>query len=171
MLFIAKTSLLKKPPKVGFLFVTTYYPKIKEPGETIRDLLPFWNRTEEVQKVFSPTVMVPYRDTRKKRITGLYLSSVCWKKSRVLWGMVILSVKFVRTCDALHNLAPFAQFKKQKNTHGGVLLLVRLQASSFTDTFSSFIIKKTESGNIENVELNFLLSPFLQSVLSWWCRG
>ena len=26
-------------------------------------------------------------------------------------------------CDALHNLAPFVQFKKHENTHGGVLLL------------------------------------------------
>ena len=31
-------------------------------------------------------------------------------------------------CDALRNLVPFVQFKKRENTHGGVLLLVKLQA-------------------------------------------
>ena len=30
--------------------------------------------------------------------------------------------------DALHNLIPFVQFKKRKTHHGGVLLLVKLQA-------------------------------------------
>ena len=35
------------------------------------------------------------------------------------------------TCDALHNLVPFVQLKKpEKNMHGGVLLLVQLQAKS-----------------------------------------
>ena len=27
--------------------------------------------------------------------------------------------------DALHDLVPFVQFEKRKNTHGGVLLLVK----------------------------------------------
>ena len=30
--------------------------------------------------------------------------------------------------DALRDLVPFVQFKKRENTHGGVLLLVKLQA-------------------------------------------
>ena len=30
--------------------------------------------------------------------------------------------------DVLHNLVPFVQFKKRENTHGEVLLLVKLQA-------------------------------------------
>ena len=33
-------------------------------------------------------------------------------------------------CDVLRDLVPFAQFKKRKNTHGGVLLLVKLQAEA-----------------------------------------
>ena len=31
-------------------------------------------------------------------------------------------------CGALRDLVPFVQFKKVKNTHGGVLILVTLQA-------------------------------------------
>ena len=30
-------------------------------------------------------------------------------------------------CDALRDLVPFVQFKKRENTHGGVLILVKLQ--------------------------------------------
>ena len=30
-------------------------------------------------------------------------------------------------CDALRDLVPFVQFKKRKNNHGGILLLVSLQ--------------------------------------------
>ena len=33
-------------------------------------------------------------------------------------------------CGALRNLVPFAQFKTVKNTHEGVLLLVKLQAET-----------------------------------------
>ena len=37
-------------------------------------------------------------------------------------------------CDAMRNLVPFAQFKKRENTHGRVLLSVKLQpkACNFT---------------------------------------
>ena len=31
-------------------------------------------------------------------------------------------------CDVLSNLVPFIQFKNVKNTHGGMLILVKLQA-------------------------------------------
>ena len=31
-------------------------------------------------------------------------------------------------CDVLRNLVPIVQFKKVKNTHGGVLLLVKLHS-------------------------------------------
>ena len=31
-------------------------------------------------------------------------------------------------CDVLRDLVPFVQFKNVKNTHGEVLLLVKLQA-------------------------------------------
>ena len=33
-------------------------------------------------------------------------------------------------CDVLRDLVPLVQFKNVKNTHGGMLLLVKLQASS-----------------------------------------
>ena len=36
----------------------------------------------------------------------------------------------VDICDVLRNLVPLVQFKKRENTHGGVLLLVKLQAFS-----------------------------------------
>ena len=35
-------------------------------------------------------------------------------------------------CDALRDLIPFVQFKKVKNIHGGVILLVKLQAIALT---------------------------------------
>ena len=34
------------------------------------------------------------------------------------------------TCDVLRDLVPFVQFKNVKNTHGGVLLWVKLQATT-----------------------------------------
>ena len=33
-------------------------------------------------------------------------------------------------CDALRDWVPFAQFQKRENTHGGMLLLVKLQAKA-----------------------------------------
>ena len=35
-------------------------------------------------------------------------------------------------CDVLYDLVPFVQFTKRENIHGGVLLLVKLQACNFT---------------------------------------
>ena len=49
-------------------------------------------------------------------------------------------------CGALSDLVTFAQVKKCKNTHGGVLLLIKLQAKARFDrhchkfTFTSFIV-------------------------------
>ena len=37
-------------------------------------------------------------------------------------------------CDALSDLLPFTQFKTVKNTHGGVLLLVKLHAKAWNFT-------------------------------------
>ena len=45
----------------------------------------------------------------------------------------VIKVSFQRfkyNCDALHDLVPFAQFKKRKKHHRGVLLLVKLQAEA-----------------------------------------
>ena len=39
--------------------------------------------------------------------------------------------------DALRDLIPFVQFKKRENTHGGVLLLVKVQASACNFTKSN----------------------------------
>ena len=39
-------------------------------------------------------------------------------------------------CEALRDMVPFAQINV-KNTHGGVLLLVKLQASAFKFTKSN----------------------------------
>ena len=36
--------------------------------------------------------------------------------------------------DALHDLVSLVQFKKRENTHGGVLLLVKLQAKAWNFT-------------------------------------
>ena len=41
------------------------------------------------------------------------------------------------SCDALRDSVPFLQFKNVKNTHGGVLLLVKLQAITYVTIISS----------------------------------
>ena len=40
-------------------------------------------------------------------------------------------------CDALRDLVPFVQFKKRESTHGGVLILVKLQTSACNFTKSN----------------------------------
>ena len=45
----------------------------------------------------------------------------CLTLSKWLWNSA---------CVALRDLLPFVQFKNMKNTHGGVLLLVKLQTKS-----------------------------------------
>ena len=40
-------------------------------------------------------------------------------------------------CDDLQDLVPFLQFKKVKNTHEGVLLLVKLEPSACNFTKSN----------------------------------
>ena len=39
--------------------------------------------------------------------------------------------------DVLHDFAPFVQFEKRENTHGGVLLLVTLQAKAGTKSHNA----------------------------------
>ena len=39
--------------------------------------------------------------------------------------------------DTLRNLVPFVEFKNVKNTHGGVLLLAKLQAKVYNFTKSN----------------------------------
>ena len=47
----------------------------------------------------------------------------------VLMVLSCLILKQLNICDALRDLVPLAQFKKRENTHGDVLLLVKLQVS------------------------------------------
>ena len=61
--------------------------------------------------------------------------------------------------DALRNLVPFAQFKKRENIHGGVLLLVKLQATLLKVTlligcFSRFLncTNGTKSRNASHIK-------------------
>ena len=42
-------------------------------------------------------------------------------------------------CDALRHLVPFVQFKKRENTHGRVLLLLKLQAKSVPNGVKQYI--------------------------------
>ena len=42
--------------------------------------------------------------------------------------------RVTKICDTLRDLVPFVQFKNVKNTHGGVLLLVKLQAEAKSNT-------------------------------------
>ena len=41
---------------------------------------------------------------------------------------------YLHKCDALRYLVPFAQFKIRENTHGGVLIIVKLQAEAYNFT-------------------------------------
>ena len=50
-----------------------------------------------------------------------------------IWNVYLMFLVAAH-CDALHDLAPFVQFKNVKNTDGGVLLLVKVhpEACNFT---------------------------------------
>ena len=52
----------------------------------------------------------------------------CVKCSRILEGIKV-NWKIGVICDVLRNLVPLYNLKNVKNIHGGVLLLVKLQAS------------------------------------------
>ena len=54
----------------------------------------------------------------------------CWNCWIEIANFIIPRVLAPRICDALCDLVPFAQFKNMKNTHGRVLILVKLQAWS-----------------------------------------
>ena len=42
-------------------------------------------------------------------------------------------------CDALRDLVPFVQFKNVKSTHGGALILIKLQALNLTLLHGCFL--------------------------------
>ena len=52
------------------------------------------------------------------------------------------SRRIEKICDVLHDLLPFVQFKKRKNTHGGVLHLVKLKGKSNTPPWVFFTFFK-----------------------------
>ena len=62
--------------------------------------------------------------------------------------------------DVSRDLVPFAQFKNVENTHGGVLLLVKVQASACNctkvNTTLGFFPKRLAKNNFFNNYLIFL---------------
>ena len=60
-----KNPPLKKFSENGIPFVATYHQKFKDLGKLIKDLLPFFYIDKDVEKVFSPPPIAPYRSARK----------------------------------------------------------------------------------------------------------
>ena len=64
-----------------------------------------------------------------------------WKKENIFYVAIFKKLQsgFMKTiCDALHNLIPFVQLKKNvKKTHGRVLLLVKLQPLAYNTAKSN----------------------------------
>ena len=71
-----------------------------------------------------------YRATTRHFFTTLLPSILSFSKKLMptIFQLSRIDSKF--WCDVLRDLVPFAQFKKPENTHGGVLLLVKMQAFS-----------------------------------------
>ena len=68
--------------------------------------------------------------------------------------------------DVLRNLVAFEQFKKRENTHGGVMLLVKLQAEAlFHRCFSSFL--NCTNGTKLRKASHFSLNDLNQMVNFW----
>ena len=65
-------------------------------------------------------------------------------------------------------MVPFVQFKNVKNTHGGVLLLVKLQAKSFLAAFRVFKLYKlyqTHNESHKNIYVKITSCPFLMKLI------
>ena len=76
-----------------------------------------------------------------------FLVGISWVHNFFSWVIggfkKFLDVIFLTSiCDALCDLVSFVQFKKRENTHGGVLLLVKLQVFSFMDFLTFFKLYK-----------------------------
>ena len=61
-------------------------------------------------------------------LNGEQMSYLRWKTS---------TYQSIYIYDALHDLVSFAQFKKREKSHGGVLLLVKLQSEAYIFTKSN----------------------------------
>ena len=74
---------------------------------------------------------------------------------------------------ALHDLVPFVQFKKHENTHGGVLLLVKLQVTLVRVCLLRFLngINGTQSHEMSPTEFpKALLAKCPWALLGSWLR-
>ena len=62
-----KNPPVKKSSINGIIFVATNYPKVKDLGKLIKDLLPFLYSDNEVEKAFSSPPIASYRNARKTK--------------------------------------------------------------------------------------------------------
>ena len=67
----------------------------------------------------------------------------------VTWCEIYWAIIFNRLiiCDVLRDLVAFVQFKNVKNTHGGELLLVKLQAEAYV-YICAYDPRHTECSNL-----------------------
>ena len=65
------------------------------------------------------------RDSQWRCFLGMNLKFVVWGRQMLTYLCSMFIIRhIVSSCDALHDFVPFAQIKKVKNTHEGVLLSV-----------------------------------------------
>ena len=84
-----------------------------------------WKETSGLKSVNS--MSYPHLATQSVTIND------CTKKVSTLpLQRKLITNTLLDICDILRDLVPFVQLKNVKNTHGGALLLVKLQAESCT---------------------------------------
>ena len=79
----------------------------------------------------------------------------------VLWENGAEKLAQITICDVLRDLVTFVQLKNMKNTHGGLLLLVNLQATKSETppwVFSHFLISTnaTKSRNASQLIIGII---------------
>ena len=86
---------------------------------------------------------------------------------------IISTTHLFSICDALHDLVPFAQFKKRENTHGGALLF---KSNTPLRAFSRFLnstnghIAQSISYNLVKVKCNAKVDLLCIRNLSRTCK-
>ena len=164
---------VKKNLESGIPFITTYHPKVKKLRKLTRDLLPFLYSDGEVQKVFSPPPIVSYRSARK--IKDCIVRSKLYLVERKV-GCRRCGNSRCEVCKSINIIDKFTSFttkKTYKISHSfdcnEKCLIYRLSCKSCgkqdvgntTDHFRSrwnnykSDLRKTESGNMENVNKSF----------------
>ena len=95
-----------------------------------------------------------FRECKMKAFARNWLNKTSF--ATISFSFISLVYKYyVIICDALHNLVPFAQFKKVKNTHGEVKLAVKLKAvtllkvSLLHECFSRFLNYKNGTKSLQ----------------------